>query len=236
MGKRIRSQRRGKGSVVYRARSHRFKGEVKYRTFGSSAFGKVVELVHCPVHSAPLMLVRYDDGVDALMIAPEGVSVGSVVGVGDNIPPEVGCVLPLGSIPEGSSVFNIECKPGDGGKIVRASGGAAKVIAKSDGKVSVRLPSRKTKLFNAKCRATVGVVAGGGRRERPLLKAGNKWKKIRAKGGVYPTVCGVAMNAVDHPFGCGRGRNKGKCTIAPRYAPPGRKVGKVGARRTGRRK
>ena len=98
------------------------------------------------------------------------------------------------------------------------------------------MPSKKEKEFNANCRATIGVVAGGGRLEKPFLKAGKKWHAKRARGKLYPVTSAVAMNAVEHPFGSGRGRHMGKPNVAPRHAPPGRKVGLVRPRRTGRKR
>ena len=124
--------------------------------------------------------------------------------------------------------------PGDGGKFVKSSGTFAKVLARMGNKVLIKLPSKKDKLFNASCRATIGVIAGGGRLEKPMMKAGRNWHAKRARGKLYPVTSAVAMNAMEHPFGCGRGRHMGKPSIAPRNAPPGRKVGLVRARRTGR--
>ena len=97
------------------------------------------------------------------------------------------------------------------------------------------MPSKKQKQFHPNCRATVGVIAGSGKGEKPILKAGKRHHMMKARNKLYPQTSGVAMNAVDHPFGSGRGRHKGKPTIAPRFAPPGRKVGMIRARRTGRK-
>jgi len=98
------------------------------------------------------------------------------------------------------------------------------------------LPSKKQKSFLPECRATIGIISGSGKKEKPFVKAGTRHHLMRAKGKLYPRTSGVAMNAVDHPFGSGRGRHIGKSQIAPRFAPPGRKVGMIRARRTGRRK
>jgi len=99
----------------------------------------------------------------------------------------------------------------------------------------VKLPSGATKLLKDACRATIGVVAGGGRIEKPFLKAGKKFHWMRAKGHKYPRVRGVAMNACSHPFGGGRHQHPGKPTTVSRHAPPGRKVGHIAARMTGRK-
>lgn len=236
MGKRITSQKRGRGTRRYIAPSHRYFATAKHKTLKGSEtnFGKVVELVHSASHSAPLAVVKYDDGDICYMVAPEGIAVGDVIFSGKGTELKVGNTLALAVIPEGTAIYNIENKMGDGGKFVRASGVNAKVIAKTGNKITVLMPSRKEKIFNANCRATIGVVAGGGRLEKPFIKAGRRWHAMRARGKLYPITSAVAMNAVEHPFGSGRGRHMGKPNIAPRNAPPGRKVGLVRPRRTGR--
>ena len=219
----------------YRAQSHNYRGKVKHVKLSERPLvGKVLDLVHCPGHNAPLACVRYDDGSQGYMLACEKLSVGDEVTV--NSSSDKGSVLELGKIPEGTFVHNLERLPGDGGKFVRSSGGFARVLSKDKGEVIVKMPSGKTKKFLESCRASIGVVAGGGRKEKPFVKAGKKHHAMKARGKLYPKTSGVAMNAVDHPFGSGRGRHMGKVSIAPKHAPPGRKVGQVRARRTGKKK
>ena len=235
MGKRIVAQRRGRGSMRYRSLSHRYKGKAKHVKLDKEVLqGKVLDLVHCPGHNAPLADVIYSNGVRGYMIASEKMAVGSGVFVNSSI--DNGCVLRLGDVPEGTLIYNIEKMPGDGGKFVRSSGTFARVVGKDKGKVIVKMPSKKNKIFLETCRACVGVVAGGGRKEKPFVKAGKRYHAMRARGRLYPITSGVAMNATDHPFGSGRGRHMGKVSIAPKHAPPGRKVGQVAARRTGKKK
>ena len=235
MGKRIVAQRRGRGSIRYRANSHNYRGKVKHVKLDTEVLsGKVLDLVHCPGHNAPLAAVRYSNGSQGYMIACEKLSVGDTVFV--NGAPDKASVLELDNIPEGALVHNLERLPGDGGKFVRSSGGFAKVLSKDKGEVIVKMPSGKVKKFLGKCRASIGVVAGGGGKEKPFVKAGKKHHAMKARGKLYPKTSGVAMNAVDHPFGSGRGRHMGKVSIAPRNAPPGRKVGQVKPRRTGKKK
>ena len=100
----------------------------------------------------------------------------------------------------------------------------------------VELPYKKTKYFNSDCRATIGIISGAGRLDKQFIKAGFKYHTMKARGKLYPRTSGVAMNAVDHPFGSGRGRHIGKSKVAPRNAPPGRNVGILRSRRTGKRK
>ncbi len=237
MGKRITSQKRGRGSRRYVALSHRYFAEVKHKPLSAvSQFGKVIDLVHSVSHSAPLAVLRYDDGEIGYMLASDGMAVGDIVASGKTCEIKHGNTLQLGELPEGTLIYNIESKPGDGGKFVRSSGVFAKVLVKSGNKVKILMPSKKEKEFHVSCRATIGSVSGGGRLEKPFVKAGKRWHAMRARGKLYPITSAVAMNAVEHPFGSGRGRHMGKPSVAPRNAPPGRKVGQVRARRTGRKR
>ena len=233
MGKRLIQQRRGRGTHTYKSPSFRFKGAIKHPNLATN--GKVVNLIHCAGHSVPLMEVTYLTGEKLLAPAPEGLKVGDEIAVG-KVEVKSGNVLPLSEIPEGTLIHNIELKPGDGGKLVRASGTFAKVVAKTGKSVRVKLPSRKEKKFLPNCRAAIGVLAGAGRLDKPFLKAGTRLKKMRARNKLYPRVQGVSMNAVDHPFGGTQSSHKGRPTLSPRGAPPGRKVGKIAPKRTGRKK
>ena len=136
----------------------------------------------------------------------------------------------------GTMVFNIEEKPGDRGKLARTSGSYATIISHNlEEKVTrLRLPSGSKKKVSSVCRATVGVVAGGGRTEKPILKAGRAFHKYRAKRKCWPVVRGVAMNPVEHPHGGGNHQHVGHPTTVRRDAPAGQKVGLIAARRTGR--
>lgn len=237
MGKTLIQQARGKGGPTYRAPSFRYRGAAKHnRPFAEVLQGHVLDLVHCAGHSAPLALVEYSNGEVCLMLATEGIKVGQTVTSGPQATIEPGNVTQLLDIPEGTMIHNIEAVPGDGGKFVRASGTFAKIVGKFKGDVVVQLPSKKRKSFNPQCRASIGVVAGGGRPEKPFLKAGVKYFKMKAKNKLWPSVSGSAQNAVDHPFGNKRTSRKSKARPCPRNAPPGRKVGMIAARQTGRRK
>ncbi len=231
MGKTIIQQKRGKGSSTYRAPSHRWQGASRLKPTLRDATGRITEFLHCAGHSAPLARIMYGDGEECLAVAVEGLRIGDEVqsGAAASRP---GNIMTLKDIPEGTMICNIERQPGDGGKFVRAGGTFAKIVAKNPQGVVIRLPSKKEKIFYPDCRAMIGIVAGGGRVEKPFLKAGRRWYAMRAKNKVWPRVSGVSMNAVDHPYGSSRGAKRGP-TIAPRYAPPGRNVGKLRPRRTG---
>ena len=236
MGKNLIQQARGKGGPRYRAPSFKYRGEAKHPTRTKEVLqGTVVDLVHCRGHSAVLAAMAYDDDSYRYAIAPEGVRVGDTFTVGAGAPVESGNIIPLGELPEGSLVCNIEGVPGDGGKFVRASGTFARVGSHLKDKVIIILPSKKRKSFHKECRATIGIVSGGGRPEKPLLKAGKAHFKAKAKNKLYPIVSGNAQNAVDHPFGNKRSARKSKNTPTSRNAPPGRKVGMIAARITGQK-
>ncbi len=236
MGKNLIQQARGKGGPTYRAPSFRYFGKASHLSHKGLLGAEVVDLLKCPGHSAPLAVLRYDNSIMKLIIAPEGIRVGDKIQSGEGASMEKGSSLKLKEIPEGALIYNIENQPGDGGKFVRASGNFAKIVTKAPGSIMVLLPSKKKKAFNPECRASIGVVAGSGRKEKPFLKAGRKFFAMKAKNKLWPSVSGTSQNAVDHPFGGTSSAHKGKPTIAPKNAPPGRKVGAIHPRRTGRKK
>src|SRR3989338_4210220 len=233
MGKNLIQQKRGKGSPTYRAPSFRYKGKTAYNSYTKNLIGgEVKDIIHCSGHSAPLIDIVYDNGETSLLQAPEGIRVGDKIMHGEGASVNSGNILPLKSIPEGTLIYNIEGAPGDGGKFVRCSGTSAKVLSKVKDKVIVMLPSKKEKEFNSSCRATIGIIAGAGRTEKPFLKAGFKFHATRARNKMWPRSAALAMNAVSHPFGGRSTCAKGKASTISRDAPPGAKVGKIAARRT----
>ena len=236
MGRRIQGQRRGRGTSTFRAPSHRYKSDLSHKKDESddTVSGTVVDIEHDPARSAPVVAVEFDDGDQRLVLAPEGVAVGDTIQVGVSAEIKPGNTLPVAEIPEGVPVCNIERQPGDGGKFARASGTSAQIITHDRHVTAVKLPSGQTKRLNPECRATVGVVAGGGRTEKPFVKAGKKYHKMKSRGTKWPRVRGVAMNAVDHPFGGGGQQHPGQPKSVSRDAPPGRKVGDIASKRTGR--
>jgi large subunit ribosomal protein L2 len=194
----------------------------------------VVDILNDPGRSAPVARVRYGDGQERLVLAPEGIKVGDSVVAGVSVPVKPGNTLSLAEIPEGTPIHNIESRPGDRGKFARSSGAYATLIAHDVGRATVQLPSGEMRDLNPRCRATIGVVAGGGRIDKPFIKAGKRHHAMLARGKPYPHVRGVAMNVVDHPFG-GRGKHAGRPKTVSKNAPPGQKVGLIAARRTGER-
>jgi large subunit ribosomal protein L2 len=238
MGKRTLQRRRGKGGIQWRgpkkgkimpARYPLYRGEESVR-------GIVTEIVHERGRSAPLSRVEFENFPHTYVPAVQGLSVGSTIQMGPSAPIVTGNILPLSKIPEGTTVCNIEKTFGDGGRLVRASGGSAILFSQTPGRSIIKMPSGKGLSAPNWCRAMVGVIAGGGRPEKPFLRAGRKFWKCKAKVQPYPRMRGIAMAAVYHPFGGGRHQHPGKSTSTSRNAPPGRKVGHIAPRKTGRKR
>lgn len=234
-------QRKGRGTSTFRSPTHRRLGEAKYPPLhgGEASYlrGHVKDILHDPGRGAPLAMVRFDDGTQVLLPACEGLRLNQPITVGSSSSARKtlsqGDVLPLSIVPEGTPVFNIEGEPGDGGKYIRSSGTYGSVITHTNAGTLVQLPSGAMKTFNPSCRATIGIVAGGGRIEKPFVKAGKKYHLSLSKAWKWPIVRGVAMNPVAHPHGGGQHQHEGAPTTVSRNAPPGAKVGLIAARRTG---
>lgn len=197
--------------------------------------GQIVQILHDPGRGSPLASIKLDTGETYYTVVPEGVYEGQPTQIGGKASVEIGNVLPLGKIPEGTMVCNIELSPGDGGKLARSSGSYATVVTHTSEGTILKLPSGRTRYVNDLCRATVGVISGAGRVEKPFLKAGAKFRLMKAKGHMYPRTRGVAMVAAAHPYGSSK-RGARKVTTVSRGAPPGRKVGLIAARSAGKRK
>ena len=238
MGKRILQRRRGKAGIQFRAPSKGKIAPVRYPrlTAGPGGNARVTAILDERGRSAPLAQIQYDGNRFTYLPAVAGMSVGSQLSLGPEASPVMGNILPLSRIPEGTRVCNVELRPGDGGRLVRASGTSAVLFSRAGGRAMLKLPSGKNILVDEKCRATVGEVAGGGREEKPFLTAGARHHAMRASGRVYPRMRGIAMAVVYHPFGGGRHQHPGKSTSTSRNAPPGRKVGLIAPRKTGRKR
>jgi len=239
LGKRIRVQRRGRGTSVFRASTHKRVAPVQYPPMSANhqegvINGQVKSILHDPGRGSPMVAVKLETGKTYYSVVPEGVYEGQPTQIGDEAAVEIGNVLPLGKIPEGTMVCNIELSPGDGGKMARSSGAFATVVGHTPEGTIVKLPSKRTKFINDFCRATIGVISGAGRTEKPFLKAGTKFHLMKAKGHLYPRTSARAMIAACHPFGSGRKGGR-KVTTVSRNAPPGRKVGLIAARSAGSR-
>ena len=236
MGKRIILQRRGKGSLTYKVRAKAFPFKLGYPQKIEGPC-KVIKLVNSPGHSAPLAKIQCK-GITFYNIANYRLIEGQDLSIEGN---EIknGNILKLSNIPLGTKVFNIESNPGDGGKLIRSGGSFARISKIEKTKIGIIFPSKKERLFNPECRATIGIIAADGRLDKPVMKAGKRFHMQKSKGKLWPRTSAVAMNVNDHPFGSGRGKNlthgnKGKVPKA--NAPPGAKVGSLRPSRTGRKK
>lgn len=245
MGKYVQAQRKGK-STVFRAHTRTRKGPVKLRALDYAERqgyirGVVKEIIHDPGRGAPVARIQFLNAYrykrdTELMLCAEGMYTGQFIYCGKKASLTIGNILPVQSVPEGTIICNVESKPGDRGSIARASGNFAIVISHDDDKKTtrLRLPSGGKKTVSWNARAMIGVVAGGGRTDKPLLKAGNAYHKYAVKRNCWPKVRGVAKNPVEHPHGGGNHQHIGMPSTVAKDRPAGRKVGLIGARRTGR--
>ena len=229
MGKRIIQQARGHGSFSYRVRRKAYVYEIGYPI--NSGKGKVLRLINSPAHSAPLAKILMN-GKIFYNLASNKMIEGQDVEIGNKL--EEGNITQIKNIPVGTQIYNIEANPGDGGKFIRTGGSSATISKKQEGKVSIMMPSKKEITLDERCRATIGIIAGHGRLEKPIVKAGKMWHIKKSRNKLWPRTSAVKMNAVDHPFGSGRGKRI-KSKIAKRNAPPGARVGHLRPRRTGKR-
>jgi large subunit ribosomal protein L2 len=241
MGKRIRVQRRGRGGSTFRASTHKRVAPARYpsairvkENFETAVNGVIEELVHDPGRGSPLALVRFENGETCYTVVPEGVYAGERIQIGGKASVDVGNILPIGKIPEGTMICNIELRPGDGGKLSKSSGSYATVVTHTPKGTVIKLPSGKSKYVADHCRATIGVVSASGRTDKPFLKSGSKFHLMRARGRKYPRTSGRKMVAAVHPYGSSK-RSARKVTTTSHGAPPGQKVGLIAARGTGRK-
>lgn len=193
----ITSRRRGGGTKrLYR------RIDFKRDKFGVP--GRVAEIEYDPNRTANIALIHYADGEKRYILHPRGLSVGDTIVSGPGSDVRIGNALPLGEVPLGTVVHNVELKPMKGAQIVRSAGAGAQVVAKEGDYVTLRLPSSEVRMVHKRCMATIGQVGNADHELRKVGKAGaNRWR------GRRPKVRGVAMNPIDHPLGGGEGRTSG---------------------------
>jgi len=215
MGRVIRAQRRGASGGIFKSHKHLRTAAPKFRNLDYAeregyVKGVVKEIVHDSGRGAPLAKVDFRDPYrykhqTQYFLCAEGMHTGQYIYCGQKAQLAIGNVLPLNKIPEGALVCNVEEHAGDKGKLSRTTGTYATIVGHSEdgSKTRVRLPSGSRKTLTGNSRAMIGIIAGGGRTEKPLLKAGNAFYKNKHRRGVWPRIRGVAMNPVDHPHGGG---------------------------------
>jgi large subunit ribosomal protein L2 len=177
---------------------------------------KVVAIEYDPNRTCRIALLHYADGEKAYILAPKGLEVGQHVSSGQGADIKPGNAMPLRYMPVGTTVHNVELRPGQGGKIARSAGMAVQLVAKEGEFATLRMPSTEMRRVLIDCRATVGEV---GNSEHELIKIGsNRWK------GVKPQTRGVAMNPVDHPLGGGEGKTSGGRPAVSPWGKPERRT------------
>ncbi len=175
---------------------------------------KVAAIEYDPNRTCRIALLHYADGEKSYIVAPIGLQVGDTVLSSDKADIKPGNSLPLSAIPVGTTIHNVELRPGKGGQIARGAGVGAILISKEEPYCQVRLPSGEVKLILARCRASVGQVGNTDNENIKLGKAGrSRWRGIR------PNVRGMAMNPIDHPLGGGEGVGKGHHPVTPWGVP-----------------
>ncbi|MBC8241750.1 MAG: 50S ribosomal protein L2, partial [Alphaproteobacteria bacterium] len=193
---RITARRRGGGAK----RSYRIV-DFKRRRFEAAT---VERLEYDPNRSAFIALIRYPNDELSYILAPQRVAAGDTVVAGDRVDVKPGNAMPLGSMPIGTIIHNVEMKAGKGGQLARSAGTYVQLVGRDQGYAILRLTSGEQRLVRSECMATVGAVSNPDKSNIKLAKAGrNRWL------GKRPSVRGVAMNPVDHPHGGGEGRTSG---------------------------
>ena len=191
---------------------------IDFKRVKDGVTAKVAAIEYDPNRTCRIALLHYADGEKAYILAPKGLNVGAHVSSGQGADIKPGNALPLRFIPVGTTVHNVELRPGQGGKIARSAGMAVQLVAKEGEYATLRMPSTEMRRVMIDCRATIGEV---GNSEHELVKIGkagrNRWK------GKRPQTRGVAMNPVDHPLGGGEGRTSGgRPAVSPWGKPEGR--------------
>ncbi len=183
-------------------RQKRFLRQIDFKRNKRDIWGRVELIEYDPNRNADVALIVYADGERRYILAPEGLKPGQKIMASEKAPIETGNALPLKAIPAGTSIHNIEIKPGKGGQMVKAAGTAAVVQGKEEDYVLVKLPSSEIRRFKPECFATIGQIGRSEARSERIGKAGRKRRM-----GIRPTVRGVAQHPGSHPHGGGEGRS-----------------------------
>jgi large subunit ribosomal protein L2 len=212
-GKKRSSGRNSEGHITSRHRGQGHKRRYRTIDFKRDKFdvpGRVATIEYDPNRSANIALLFYADGEKRYILAPIGLQVNDAVIAGTKVEVRPGNAMPIGNIPLGTLVHNIELKPGKGAQMVRSAGTSAQIMAKEGKYTTLRMPSGEMRMVLSLCMATIGQVGNQEHNNLSLGKAGRaRWL------GVRPQTRGTAMNPVDHPHGGGEGRNKGRHPVSP---------------------
>jgi large subunit ribosomal protein L2 len=223
--KKVSGGRNNKGHVTMRYKGGGHKQMYRRVDFKRDKFGipaRVAEIEYDPNRSARIALLVYADGEKRYILHPKGLEQGATVVSGPGSDARIGNTLPLGEMPLGTTVHNVELKIGKGGQVCRSAGTSAQVVAKEGDYVTLRMRSTEVRLVHSRCLATIGEV---GNSEHELLSLGKAGKSRWL--GKRPRVRGVAKNPVDHPLGGGEGKTSGgRPPVSPWGKPEGRKTRK----------
>jgi large subunit ribosomal protein L2 len=207
VGKRSSGGRNNHGHITTRHHGGGHKQRLRTVDFRRRKFdvaATVERIEYDPNRTAFIALIKYSDGEQAYILAPQRLAVGDSVVSGERVDIKPGNALPMRNIPVGTIIHNVEMKPGRGGQIARSAGAFVQLVGKDQGFALVRLSSGEVRRVNAECLATIGAVSNSDHQNIKIGKAGrNRWK------GWRPSVRGTAMNPIDHPHGGGEGRTKG---------------------------
>jgi len=235
MTRALRQQRRGKARPKYLAKVNSAIDAGLY-PINTQVLNNytVLAFKNDPLKSSILAQVLYDNGKKGYLPSVTGLDVGRVINLNQT---QIGSIVNIGNLLDGSIISNIERSFNDGGSLCRTGGSYATVISNTHRYLTtIRLPSKKLIILTKTCRALLGVLSGGERYLKPYLKAGKKFHCLRASNREFPIVSRNAMNVISHPYG-GSGKHRpGRPTVSARNAPPGAKVGCIAARRTGKKK
>lgn len=183
-------------------RQKRFLREIDFKRDKKEIIGKVISIEYDPNRSANIALIHYQDGDKRYILAPDSLKVNNQIVASEKAEIKVGNSLPLGEIPIGIVVHNVELTPGKGGQLIRSAGTGAVVLAKKGNRVQLKMPSGEVRLISTKSYATIGMVGNLDWKNITLGKAGRKRHM-----GIKPTVRGTAQNPRSHPHGGGEGRS-----------------------------
>jgi large subunit ribosomal protein L2 len=206
-GKRSKGGRNNTGRITLRWRGGGHKRRyriVDFKRRKDDVVATVERLEYDPNRSAFIALVKYEDGEQAYILAPQRLKAGDKVVSGEKVDVKPGNVMPMKNMPVGTIIHNVEMKAGKGGQIARSAGTYAQLVGRDAGYALLRLSSGEVRMVRAECRATIGAVSNPDRQNINIGKAGrSRWL------GRKPSVRGVAMNPIDHPHGGGEGRTSG---------------------------
>ena len=203
--KKKHSGRNNNGHITVRHKGGGWRKQYRIIDFKRGKDGipaKIAAIEYDPNRSARIALLNYRDGEKRYILAPAGVKVGDLIESGPKADIKVGNCLPIGNIPLGTVLHNIELRPGEGGKLVRSAGGSAQLMAKEGEYAQLRMPSGEVRKILMVCRATIGQLGNVDHENEVVGKAGRKRHR-----GIRPSVRGIAMNPVDHPHGGGEARS-----------------------------